>query len=288
LEGDIPNDGYFVIGGSNVENVDQSANVELQNAGYQANNDCDGVQLRDAGGAVVDAICYGVCAAGHICNGEGDPAPDYDPPPSGPAKSIARIPDHSDTDDNGTDFLTADDLTPGEPNEGEPCDPLIAGLDEIRVNDASGVPDLDGVFVITEGIVNIDNLLLQEFSSFFIQDDDAGCNVFGGNAPTTIAEGDCVRVSGWVTYYRGLTEIVSSGAGNCIFQVEVFNHTDSPEPALLTGASFFESYEGMLVKFENVTITGGDAWPTEGNDATITVTDGEGTFYASYRQGNRS
>ncbi|MBU0690715.1 T9SS type A sorting domain-containing protein [bacterium] len=279
LEGDIPDDGYFVVGGSNVANVDQVSPHDWQNAGSASGVSCDGLDLRNSTGTTVDHLCYGECDADDICTGEGG-TNGPDPFPSGGMLSaIARIPDHQDTDDNGADWQATEDLTPGEPNEGEPCVPVYADLIDIRENDANGVPVMLGTFVIVEGIIIIeDGLLLETPSSLYFQDDDAGANLYGGVMPAGLVVGDCVRVSGWVEQFRGLTEISGSGPGNCIWDCDVIGHTDPPEPVVLQGNSFFESFEGMLVKFEHVTITGGDAWPTEGNDATITVTDGNGTF----------
>lgn len=283
LEGDIPDDGYFVVGNTaSVPNVDDvvggsmGAGVDWQNAGSSSGDDCDGLELRNSSGTVVDAVCYGPCAAGHICHAEGDNAPDPFPA-AGVNNAIARVPDHSDTQDNSVDFVAVSDLTPGAPNEGEPCDPVYASLEDIRENDGSGVPELMGTFVIVEGVVNVNNLTLQDISNFFIQNESAGCNVFGGGA-TTIAEGDCVRVSAWVSHYNGLTELVTSGTGNCAFSCQVTNHVASVDPVTLTCGSFFESYEGMLAQIDNVTMVGGDAWPTEGNNASIEISDGQGTI----------
>jgi hypothetical protein len=279
LEGDIPDDGYFVIGGASVPNVDLIRTHDFQNAGGVDGPQCDGIDLYDGANTLIDHLCYGECAATEVCDGEGGSnAPD--PFPSGGVnRAIARIPDHSDTDNNGVDFVSTEDQTPGLPNEGEPCVPVAATLSEIRENDGSGVPVLDGTFVITEGIATMEDRLIQaDITSFYFQDADAGCNIFGGTVPQGIAAGDCLRVSGWVGAFRGLTEIEGSGSGNCVFSCQVIGHTDVPEPAILTCNSFFEAYEGMLVTIEDVTILGGDAWPTEGNDADIEITDGNGSI----------
>ncbi|MBU0507250.1 T9SS type A sorting domain-containing protein [bacterium] len=287
LSGTIPADGYFVIGNTasvpNVDlvlNVGTTAGVDWQNGGYQSTPDCDGVDLRNASGTTVDHLCYGECENPGNCTGEGGSnAPDYDPPASGPAKSIGRVPDHQDTDNNGADWMLLDPPSPGTPNSGSPCDPQYVTLSDVRENDGNGVPVLDGVFVVVQGIVNVDNYTLDSLteSSFYIQDDDAGCNVFRGNVPVGIMEGDCVEVSGWVGQYNGLTELLSSGSGNCVFSVEVIGSVDTVEPTLVTGASYFESFEGMLVRMNGVSIISG-TWPGEGQYANLTITDGNGTI----------
>lgn len=287
LSGSIPADGYYVIGNTSaVPNVDfvcgggASAGVDWQNAGYGSEPDCDGIDLRNAGGTTIDHLCYGECSTPGSCTGEGGTnAPDYDPPASGPPKSIGRLPDHQDTDNNGTDWTLLDPPSPGVPNSGEPCDPQYVTLLDIRENDGNGVPLLLGTFVVVRGIVNVDNYTLDSLteSSFYIQDDDAGCNVFRGTVPAGITEKDCVVVSGWVAQYNGLTELVGSGSGNCVFAVEIVGAVDTVMPTLINGSTFFEQFEGMLVRMNNVSIIDG-TWPGEGQFANLTITDGLGTI----------
>ncbi len=281
LTGTIPNDGYYVVGGSAVANVDQVTPHDWQNAGGTSGPQCDGLRLLNNSGQVVDRVCYGECGASETCDGEGNSnAPDPFPS-AGINYAIARIPDHTDTDNNGADWAQTDILTPGEPNDGAPCDPTEVTLEEIRENDDQGVPAMIGTFVIVRGIVNVNNYTLDSLteSNFFIQDDNAGCNVFRGTVPQGIMEGDCVEVSGWVAQFNGLTELVSSGAGNCTFRVLDLGHNVPLTPLVLTSVSSFEAFEGMLAEIRNVTITGGDPWPSgAGQNATITATDASGTI----------
>lgn len=279
LNGTIPEDGYFVVGGAAVQNVDQISPHDYQNAGGPDAVSCDGLELRNSGGQVVDHVCYGECDADDECDGEGGTnAPD--PFASGGInRALARIPDHSDTDNNGTDWASSDVLTPGAPNSGEPCDPVTVILEDIRENDGQGVPVLNGEFVVVRGIVNVNNRTLDTLSNFFIQDDNAGCDVYGGTVPQGLMEGDCVEVSAWVSNYFGLTELYYSGSGNCIFAVEDLGTTGTVAPLVLTGTSSFEAFEGMLAEVRNVTVVGGDPWPSgTGQNATVTVTDGQGTI----------
>jgi len=281
LTGAVPADGYYVVGGAGVPNVDQITPHDWQNAGSASGESCDGIDLRNAQGQTVDHICYGECDADDVCEGEGgENAPD--PFPSqGINYLLARIPDHSDTDNNAVDWVQTDIQTPGLPNSGSPCDPIEVTLEEIRENDSDGVPALIGEFVVFRGIVNVHNYTLDSLteSNFFVQDDNAGCNVFRGTVPAGLMEGDCVEVSGWVGQFNGLTEILASGTGNCTFRVEDLGVNVAPlTPLILTGSSFFEAFEGMLVEIRNVTIVGGDPWPSgAGQNANVTVTDGNGT-----------
>ncbi len=108
LSGTLPADGLYVIadqasgGGTLVPGADLLANFDLQNGP-------DSVVLRDAVGAVVDALGYGTFAAGEVFAGEGSPAPD---PAAG--SSLARLFADVDTDDNAADFAALEVPTPGE------------------------------------------------------------------------------------------------------------------------------------------------------------------------------
>jgi hypothetical protein len=108
LSGSFPGDGIFVVadaasgGGSGVADADLLLDFDFQNGP-------DSIVLRDAVGAVVDAVGYGSFAAGDVFAGEGSPAPD---PPAG--SSIARVFADQDSDDNAVDFQALDTPTPGE------------------------------------------------------------------------------------------------------------------------------------------------------------------------------
>jgi hypothetical protein len=108
LSGTLPADGLYVVadqasgGGTLVAGADLLANFDFQNGP-------DSVVLRDALGAVVDALGYGTFAAGEVFAGEGSPAPD---PAAG--SSVARLFANVDTDDNAADFAALAVPTPGE------------------------------------------------------------------------------------------------------------------------------------------------------------------------------
>ncbi|MDD5088918.1 MAG: hypothetical protein PHI18_09005, partial [bacterium] len=154
LSGTIPADGYYVVGNTaSVPNVDlvlgdggYGVGVDWQNAGSSESEDCDGIDLMN-GATLVDHICYGACADGHVCTGEGGSnAPDPWPTSGGPNYAIARMPDHQDTDNNGTDWVATDQHTPGAPNSGA-SDPQQT----ITVcGDVSGTWSADTVLVTCE------------------------------------------------------------------------------------------------------------------------------------------
>jgi len=109
LAGTIPSDGFFVVadglsdGSTLVSQADLILNFDLQNGP-------DSVQLLSPEGAVVDAVGYGVFAAGEIFAGEGTPTVD---PAAGTA--IARLFADVDTDQNAHDFGAAAPSSGGGP-----------------------------------------------------------------------------------------------------------------------------------------------------------------------------
>jgi cysteine-rich repeat protein len=103
----IPADGLLVVAtataaGDALAARDFTADVDW------GNGPGDAVQLRDAGGVVVDAVQYGTAAVGNA--GEGSPATDVTA-----ARSLSRDANHTDTQDNATDFAILTTPTPGAP-----------------------------------------------------------------------------------------------------------------------------------------------------------------------------
>jgi hypothetical protein len=98
LSGSFGSDGLFVVadrtsaGATSVGGADLLLDFDFQNGP-------DSVLLRNAAG-VLDALGYGVFAAGEVNAGEGAPAAD---PPAG--QSAARRFANVDTNDNAADFL---------------------------------------------------------------------------------------------------------------------------------------------------------------------------------------
>jgi hypothetical protein len=129
LSGLIPADGFFVLaddqgdGATLVENADLVARFDLQNGP-------DSVALL-SGDVVLDAVGYGVFAAGDVFAGEGSPAPDA---PAG--ASLARRFADLDSGDNSLDFEVLGAPTPGagpltvvpEPGSGGLLAAGVAGL----------------------------------------------------------------------------------------------------------------------------------------------------------------
>ncbi len=106
LSGAIPADGFFVLadaladGSTLVPDADLLANFDFQNGP-------DSIVLRQ-GSSVLDAVGYGVFAAGEVFAGEGSPAED-----GAIGTSLARVFADLDSDDNALDFSVLATPTPG-------------------------------------------------------------------------------------------------------------------------------------------------------------------------------
>ena len=105
LSGVFGADGLFVLADRTSAGTSSVAEADLL-LEFDFQNGPDSVVLRDAG-SVLDALAYGVFAAGEIAAGEGAPALD---PPAG--ESVARRFANVDTNDNAADFV-AGAPTPG-------------------------------------------------------------------------------------------------------------------------------------------------------------------------------
>jgi PEP-CTERM motif len=120
LTGSFGADGLFVVADHTSAGTTQVADADLL-LDFDFQNGPDAVVLRNAAG-VLDALGYGVFAAGETNAGEGAPAVD---PPAG--QSLARAFVNVDTHDNAADFV-AGAPTPGVATVPEPTSAALLGL----------------------------------------------------------------------------------------------------------------------------------------------------------------
>ncbi len=286
LSGTIPNDGCYIIANTDDSSyVDRNLNlgvgegIDWYDAGGPSGDDCDGIELRH-GVSVIDRVCYGICAPGHVCNGEGDSnAPDAYPVGS-LSYSLSRCPDREDTDNNALDWVIALP-TPGSRNQC-PCQTLHLSIGQAQEDTTDGTPIHAGEFVSLRGIATVSSDVFNpQETDFYIQDDNAGINIRCNPSSTSVMAGDCVVVEGWVSHTGGLCQIISEGPDPCIPILDVTEHTSTPSPIEIdcrTARVSGEHYEGLLVKLICVTIVGGDPWPETGQNAELAVIDGTGLF----------
>ena len=256
LVGSIPSDGFFVIGQSaNIANVDLISDlIDLQNGP-------DNILLK-ANSITMDALGYGAFGSA-VFVGEGQPAPDQTV-----GTSLCRFPDGHDTQNNADDFALTPYLTPGTPNI-LPGQAAYYTLYDLRHNP----PPPDEIFW-TSGIANVNsNLFGGSFViNAFMQDAQAGINLYGGSFSFTLS--DCLWVKARLDDYNGLLELMP------IFELNVGDSVILPDPRVLdcaTANSQGEDSESMLVRLNGVWITApSPAWPAVGQDANLTITDNTG------------
>ncbi|MFH0992427.1 MAG: phospholipase D-like domain-containing protein [bacterium] len=143
----------------------------------------------------------------------------------------------------------------------------------VHINDAQGVPAppyQNGATVTVSGIITAD--LTSTRTDVFVQDATAGISIYQPVRFFNYQMGDSVTVTGTITQFRGLTEILLDSAKYIL-------HARSrlvPQPLLLTARdvnatfntdTYTEPNEGRLVRINGVTY----------NAANSTITDATGT-----------
>ncbi len=139
--------------------------------------------------------------------------------------------------------------------------------------DGDFVPDHLGETFTVQGIVISPNFQTVNIS-YFIDDGTGGIDVFhAGSTNPVLNLGDEVNVTGVVSQYNGLTELIPANESD--IQV-VSSGNPVPAPMVVTISQYLgnaELYENRLVGFMNVYKTSG-TWPTAGSGGTIYLSDG--------------
>jgi len=139
------------------------------------------------------------------------------------------------------------------------------------------IPDYkaSGDTLLVYGVVTSPNFTLPSHTSYYIQDETAGLNVYKANVVLNFDLGDYIMVIGQIEIFRGLTEIIPLTADTTSIKVLWKNHP-LPAPKKLTVAEFlanFEAYEGQLVRLDSLWKSStSPAWPASGSDANMIFT----------------
>lgn len=107
-------------------------------------------------------------------------------------------------------------------------------------------------------------------TSYYIQDDSAGINVFASGTVMNFEIGDSIFVIGKILQFNGLTEI-SPLAANATFINVLKQNAVIPAPKQLTLAQFLanpEMYESQLIRIDTLYKSSGN-WPAAGSSASI-------------------
>jgi DNA/RNA endonuclease YhcR with UshA esterase domain len=138
------------------------------------------------------------------------------------------------------------------------------------------IPDRLDEIVSVSGIVLNENFGLAGIS-IFIQDVTAGINIYSTQMREDLTVGDEVLVTGQISEYRGLAEIVVSDVQ---LDIIIMSKNNIIEPVQLTIAELYanaEFYESTLIKILQVKTTNNSAeWPQPGFNSNLTITDESG------------
>ena len=142
--------------------------------------------------------------------------------------------------------------------------------------DMDFIPDRLGQTVTVEGVVFSPNYQTTN-NSFYISDGTAGTDIFMYSPPLyTWNMGDLLTITGEVSQYNGMTEIIPADSSGWVF---VSSGNPTPDPTVLTLAQYKadpEMYEGSLVGFVSLSLVGG-TWPAAGSSANLSLSDGADT-----------
>jgi endonuclease/exonuclease/phosphatase family metal-dependent hydrolase len=149
--------------------------------------------------------------------------------------------------------------------------------------DPSGSSPLDGQLVTVQGIVYARYPGEGDPHGSFAMADAAGPwnGMYVYDSPTAVAVGDLVTVTGEVDEYYNLTELKPSVGGGSVVVNSSGNTPYGPSvvstAVLATGATTAESYEGVFVEVQNVTVTDDDLgygeWAVSDGSGSVRVND---------------
>jgi len=138
-----------------------------------------------------------------------------------------------------------------------------------------------GTSVTIEGIVTAEPYAFypeDDLHYYFIQDDfsaQSGIKVYDPGRP--LAEGDEIRMTGTVTEYYDMTEIID------VTEIEVLSSGNTMDPLVITLGGDMEMYEGCLVELQDVSVSEaandyGEWLVTDGTNTQV-VDDAADYFY---------
>ncbi len=122
------------------------------------------------------------------------------------------------------------------------------------------------------GVVNSPNFGVN--TSFFIQDGQAGINVYSDMFSSSFKIGDSIYVRGSIGQLDGLTTIIPPNAESIAVlssnvTLDTLNYDSTKHP---------EEIEGMLLRLNDFELADSSQWPAEGESKTVFITNGEDTI----------
>ena len=126
---------------------------------------------------------------------------------------------------------------------------VVTPILTVRENDPDGFPvNIDSMFTI-EGLMTVSDQM-GTGGPAFIQDETAGIALY--DYPVTMFGeiGDMVRITGWVGFYNGLTQMVDEPGTGTAPTVEILSSGNPVEAAAITPGDIDEGTEAELVEIE--------------------------------------
>ena len=161
--------------------------------------------------------------------------------------------------------------------------PAYSTVDSLSISQAiedlntDMMPDRLGDTVKVAGIISSPNFQLPSGSSYFLTDGVAGVDIFMFSIKVDRALGDSIIVTGVVTQFNGLTEIVPSSAA-AWDSISAGNTVPAPIAVSVHDyVSNYEMYEGSLIMLKGLSKVSG-TWPASGSNGTLKMSDGTDTI----------
>jgi|GEM_PF-1208429 len=154
----------------------------------------------------------------------------------------------------------------------DPSAYMEVSMQDIRENDADGVPLLIDESVSVTAVVYGGNLRTQGLQFTIIDSTNTGVGIFSPSDDLgyEVNEGDMIQVWGEVSFFNGLTQIEPDS-------IELISE-DNPlvDPNVVTELG--EDTESSLIMIGSVYITNPEDWPSPGDNANIFVSNLQDTF----------
>ncbi|MBD3378798.1 T9SS type A sorting domain-containing protein [candidate division KSB1 bacterium] len=155
--------------------------------------------------------------------------------------------------------------------------PLLPIGEARKDSDLDFVPDFLGNIVTVHGTITSPNFSPSR-SNFFLQDSTAGINLFSEHHDLTasyeLAAGDQVYITGQIAQVRGLTQMLLSDAAHFTL---VSRGNPLPDTVQTSLSVLGESLESQLLYIPELRLVKPEAWPPEGQNGSLWVTDGQDT-----------
>jgi hypothetical protein len=152
--------------------------------------------------------------------------------------------------------------------------PPVLSIPQAKEDDNhDGLPDRIGQIVTVNGVITTPNFGSRSSSDFYIQDDHAGLKISSKDHLFLVEPGEQVYVSGPIAAYGDVTAITAFKPES----VQILRKGVAlPEPTVAT-VPLSKAVESMLVKLVGYTLIHPAAWPAEGDDAMVKITNGPDT-----------